>query len=76
MAAHRKYLPECKREAVEMTSIAGITAGQVAQEMGINGNMLERWKSQVAASGPQAFKGQGRSIDQEFAALKRELSRV
>jgi transposase-like protein len=42
MAARRKYSAEFKREGVEMTKVAGITVGQVAQELGINGNMLGR----------------------------------
>ncbi len=34
----QKYSPECKRKAVEMTRVAGITVSQVAQELGINGS--------------------------------------
>ena len=36
MAAHRKYSEKFKCEAVKMTRVAGITIGQVAQELDIN----------------------------------------
>ena len=54
----------------------GVAKSQVAQELGINANLLGRWCRDYAANGAAAFPGQGKPRDEEMAALKRELSRV
>lgn len=76
MSKRRKYSPEFKREAVELTRQPGVSCRQVAKEIGINANMLSRWKREADAANGKAFSGTGTPRDQEVAQLKRELGRV
>ena len=76
MSNRRRYTQEFKREAVEMTKAAGVTARQVARELGINANVLSRWGRELQSAGEKAFQGPGKARDEETAALKRELARV
>jgi transposase len=71
----RKFTPEFKREAVELTRQPGIKVSQVARDLGINDNILTRWRRELS-SGKPAFTGSGSPRDEEVAALKRELARV
>lgn len=52
------------------------TVAQVASELGINANMLSKWRRQLRTEGPKAFPGQGKPRDEEMVALNRELARV
>ena len=72
----RKYSQEFKREAVALTNQPGVTLKQIGEELGINPNMLGRWKKELKGYGSKAFIGQGHARDEEMAALKRELNRV
>ena len=74
--ARRKYSEEYKREAVALVDQPGMTVAQVARELGINANMLTRWRRAVRAHGKKAFPGQGQARDEEMMQLKRELARV
>ena len=76
MPKRRKFSPEFKRGAVEQASQPGVSCAQVARELGINANLLSRWKRNVEKEGRQAFGGSGNPRDEEVAALKRELARV
>lgn len=42
----RKYDKDFKRDAVEMVIRSGKSATEVGEELGINGNMLARWKTE------------------------------
>jgi len=53
-----------------------VSCAQVARELGINANMLSRWKRQIEKEGLLAFAGSGTPRDEEVAAPKRELKRV
>jgi len=72
----RKYSTEFKREAVELTRDLGVTITQVARELGINPNMLGRWRKEFEEQGQSAFKGHGHTHDEEVTALRRELARI
>ena len=76
MQKRRKYSEEFKREAVSFTNQPGITAKQVGEELGINPNMIGRWRRELGMLGPSAFTGQGNPRDAEMVSLKRELARV
>ena len=76
----KQYTPEFKREAVRLIE-AGQSACEVGRTLGINRNLLGKWKRQLdvakaaQANGRQsfeAFPGQGRSHDEELARLRRE----
>jgi transposase len=76
MSKRRKYSPEFKREAVALTQQPGVSCRQVALEIGINPNLLTRWKREADEAGSKAFRGSGTPRDEEVAQLKRELARV
>ena len=76
MSKRRKYSPEFKREAVALTRQPGVSCRQVALEIGINPNMLTRWKREADEASGKAFGGSGTPRDQEIAELKRELARL
>lgn len=56
----------------------GRSASEVAEGLGINRNLLTRWKTQSEKEGALAFPGHGRRAETEAEAeirrLKRELS--
>ena len=76
MQKRRKYSEEFKREAVNLTNQPGVTQKQIADELGINANMLGRWRRDLGEFGERAFAGQGNARDADITALKRELARV
>jgi transposase len=75
MVRRRKFSDEYKREAVRLATQLGVTQSQVAQELGINANLLGRWCRDYASNGAAAFPGQGKPRDEEMASLKRRSSR-
>ncbi|EAQ32296.1 Transposon related ORF, HTH transcriptional regulator [Idiomarina baltica OS145] len=76
MTKRRKYSTEFKREAVEQTRQPGVSCRQVALEIGVNPNMLSRWKRELEEAPGSAHKGSGTPRDEEVARLKRELARI
>ena len=76
MATRRKYTSGFKREAVLQTQNPGVSCTQVARELGINPNVIGRWKRELEASPERAFAGSGVPRDEELSRLKRELARV
>jgi len=76
MQKRRKFSPEFKRGAVEQACQPDVSCAQVARELGINANLLSRWKRAAETEGHLAFGGSGNPRDEEVAALKRELARV
>jgi len=76
MTKRRKYSAEFKREAIALTCQPGVSCRQIALEIGINPNLLSRWKREAAASSGKVFSGSGSPRDEEMSRLKRELARV
>ena len=48
MAQRRKFSAEFKREAVDLTRRPQISVNQAAQELGVNANVLSRWRRELA----------------------------
>lgn len=76
MQKRRKYSREYKIEAVRLVEQSDISLAQVARNLGINQNMLGRWRKQLSEPDKDAFPGHGSARDQELARLKRELKQV
>lgn len=76
--SRRKYSAEFKREAVQLTLEPGRTVGEVAANLGIDRSLLQRWRSQVKAHGPDVFGGSGRpkTSDEEVVQLRKDLARA
>jgi len=76
MIKRRKYSAEFKREAIALTYQPGVSCRQIALEIGINPNLLSRWRREAEAGSDKAFSGSGSPRDEELSRLKRELARV
>lgn len=76
MTKRRKYSAEFKREAIALTRQPGVSCRQIALEVGINPNLLSRWKREAENVSGKAFVGSGTPRDEEVVRLKRELARV
>ena len=76
MSKRRKFSAEFKREAVQLATAPGSTLRGVSQDLGLNENVLSRWKRELMSDGNSAFLGQGHARDQELLRLRRELAKV
>jgi transposase len=54
-----KYSREFKIEAVRLAAMSDGSAAAIARELGINPNLLYRWRQELAVEGQEAFPGQG-----------------
>ena len=66
---------EFKLEAVRLVLEKGMTAAQVARDLGINPELIYRWKREFKNDPALAFPGQG-NVSGEQAELKRLQKRV
>ncbi len=73
---YKRYSAEFKREALRRATEEGMTDKAVCDELGISTRQLRRWRGELELLGKDAFPGTGRTRDQEFAELKRELAQV
>lgn len=76
--SRRKHSAEFKLEAVRLVTEQGRTVSDVAESLGIDRSLLQKWKSQVTAEGANAFPGNGRPrpSNDEVERLRRELAQA
>jgi transposase len=75
----RQYTREYKIEAVRLVVEEERPLAQVARELGIGRNLLQRWKREWEGTGAAAaFPGNGKLIgrDEEIRRLRRELEQA
>jgi transposase-like protein len=76
-ATKRKlYSSEFKREAVRLVTEGGLSIAQVARDLGLNDNMVSRWKKEAEQHGQHTFPSQGHPQDEELARLRREVHSI
>jgi len=68
----KQYSSEFKREAVRLVTEGGLSIAQVARDLGLNDNLVSRWKKEAQQNGQRAFPGQGHPQDEELSRLRRE----
>ena len=68
----RQYTAEFKREAVRLVTEGGLSMAQVARDLGLDDNLVSRWKKEAEQNGQRAFPGQVHPQDEELARLRRE----
>lgn len=68
----RQYSSDFKREAVALVTEGGLSIAQTARDLGLNDNMISRWKKEAEQNGGRAFPGQGHPQDEELSRLRRE----
>ncbi len=76
MGQRRKFSAEYKREAVAMLESPGVRVSQIAAELGIEANVLGRWRRELRQEPEQAFVGNGRPRDEELAHLRPFFARA
>lgn len=69
----RQFTKEFKEDAVRLVVEGGRTVSEVARDLGIEANMLHRWKREMRDVGSEAFPGKGylKPQDEEMRRLKR-----
>jgi len=60
MNERRHYSKAFRIEAVRLLSLGEQPASQLARELGVRRNQLNKWRDQVSAKGETAFSGLGR----------------
>ena len=50
-----------------------LSIAQVSRDLGLNDNMVSRWKKGAEQNGQKAFPGQGHPQDEELSRLWREV---
>lgn len=75
MQGRRKYDRDFKEGAVRLVIDGGKSVRALARDLGINENMLYRWKSEYLKDREDAFPGQGRlkPQDEEIWKLRRRV---
>ena len=76
MSQRKRYTKQFKEEAIQLVNQEGVSLTQIARDLGINAEMLRRWRKDAETLGPKAFRGHGYAHDEELVQLKRELGRV
>ena len=73
----RKYDPDFKRNAVQLTEEPARTVAGVAENLGISQDLLFRWRREQRVNGELAFPGNGRealtSQQQKIRGLEKRL---
>ena len=69
----KHYSSEFKREAVRLVTEGGLSIAQAARDLGLDDNMVSRWKKEAEQNGQRAFPGQGHPQDEELSRLRREV---
>jgi len=75
----RQYTSEFKQEAVRLSQESGKSLAQVARELGVRADLLQKWKRQVeqgnGLSGAAVFPGPGKlpPQEEELRRLRKEV---
>lgn len=73
--SRRRHSQEFKLEAVRQVVELGRSVSEVADALGVNRNMLTRWKAGFASGGIRLLAGKGKvsATEEENRRLRREL---
>jgi transposase len=77
MGERRVFTKEFKERAVELALNTNQKQPEITQKLGINRNMLTRWKREMKQieTGPmKAFSGRGNARDEQTARLRKEIA--
>lgn len=73
----RKYTQEFKEEAVKLITEQGYQIAEAARNLGVNENVLGRWKRDMERVGEESFGLQGGTVVQgELNRLRKENKRL
>ena len=71
----RIFSKEFKLDAVRLITDSGKSVTQIAKDLGVPRNSLNRWKAELGADAREAFRGNGKRTEQEerIWRLEREV---
>lgn len=73
----RKYTREFKEEAVKLITEQGYQIAEAARNLGVNENMLGRWKREIEGGGEEAAGiAGGTAMQSELNRLRKENKRL
>lgn len=74
----KKYERQFKIDAVSMVVNGERTVASVARDLGLDPNVLHRWKRELSSEKSEAFPGKGRlgPQEEELRRLRRELAQA
>jgi transposase len=74
----KKYERQFKIDAVSMVVNGERTVASVARDLGLDPNVLHRWKRELSSDESEAFPGKGRlgPQEEELRRLRRELEQA
>jgi len=73
----KKYTREYRDSAVKLITDQGYGIAEAARDLGINANMLGRWKREVVSGGDgSASSPSGKGVQAELARLRKENHRL
>jgi transposase len=74
----RSYTREYKAEAVKMLIEQGISSAEAGRHLGVNSNLILRWKQELVAEGTNAFPCHGNRppVEEELRRLRAEKKRM
>ena len=67
----RSYTDEFRREAVRLMESSGKPVAQIARDLGVNDNVLYRWRRRLSSGAGKAYDEQVSSVNALEAELKR-----
>jgi transposase len=69
----RQYSEEFKREAVQLTESSGKPVAEIARDLGINDNLLYRWRGEFGQRATSRSNGRSKAeLEAEVKRLRRE----
>ena len=70
----QQYTAEFKHDAVQLVTERGYKISEAARRLGINPNLITRWKHELTGEGADAFRGHGRRTEEaeELHCLREE----
>ncbi len=74
MNNRKTYSPEFKIEAVQRAKIHGFA--QTARDLGLNPNLIHKWRNRLDEDAERAFPGHGNPRDAELTQLQRDNKRL
>ena len=68
----KRYTKEFKLEAIRLLESGTKPGHEIERDLGIGKGQIYRWRQQLSQDGARAFPGNGKSRDEELAALRKE----
>lgn len=59
LTKRKQYSSEFKREAVRLVTEGGLSIAQAARDLGLDDNMVSRWKKEAEQNGQRVFPVRG-----------------